>query len=663
MDFIALSTIWILCINFKKKVALFCMYHIRKNCLTILFISLILSACTSGDRSSSLISKSDEGRMSPNDYVSFYMASDTLPISDRKKAIAVEDSILVKSRDSKSWPMHFFFQAKLKFWDNESEAGFLMLDSIKVSEPSGDIYFLKQWATLEHQTNSHSVVEAPLMKKIQELLQKAEKAQSRTVYLFYDLAAKAFYQNRNEKAALTYLAKYHEHHPCNWHPVIKQRYYDISFLLASRMGDYEKMGKYNGLARQLALASKNNSALARTYDNEAQIYARKGLVHKSLEYSRLYVSVLERNNSIHDVAYNNLAQSFINSGQLDSAIIYYKKAIDLNKKNMPEKPRYLLYKGLSEAYVQKGDYRKAFEALDFGNKLEVKAIKEIEATNIAEIENKYQTEKKDRNILELKSKNQHNEDIIRQQKWMLFSGLAFAIGLLALIYNVYQQKTLKQKNKLLHSDNNRLKLEHKLLQTQLNPHFVFNSIANLQGLIATGDTSQSVRYLSSFSQLLRDVLEQNRKDFISLDEEIESLENYLHLQQMRYPNLFDYRISIDEHTDLEEVVIPPMLLQPFVENAIEHGFRNLTYKGELDVRFESREHTLSITIDDNGGGMTGQKPQGQKKKSLAQDILRERLQLFYRLNNQNANFEVTEKKVFGQKGILVQINIPTVNFI
>ncbi|SKB39738.1 TPR repeat-containing protein [Sphingobacterium nematocida] len=658
MDFKDVSTIWILCTNFKKNAALTRMPYTWKNCITVLFLSWVLSACTDGNRSSTPKSVQDEQTPLKIDYISFYIASDTLPLPDRKKAIAMEDSILVKRRDSESWPMHFFFQAKLKFWDNEPEAGFLMLDSMKVTEPSSDIYFLKHWATLEHETNRNSVVEATVMKEIQELLQKAELAKSRVTFHFYDVAAKAFYQNRNEKTALSYVAKYFESHPYNWHPVVKQRYYDVSFLLASRMADYEKMEKYNELARQLALSSKNNTALARTYDNEAQMYARRGLFSKSLEYSKLYVSILEQNNNIHDVAYNNLALSFANSGQLDSAITYYKKAIELNKIKMPEKPRYLLYKGLSEAYLQKGDYRKAFEALDFGNKLEIKSIKEIEATNIAEIESKYQTEKKDRNILELNNKNQHSENIIRQQKWMLFTGLALAIGVLAIVYTMYQQKSLKQKNKLLHSDNNRLKLEHKLLQTQLNPHFVFNSIANLQGLIATGDTSQSVLYLSSFSQLLRDILEQSRKDFIGLDEEIESLENYLHLQQMRYPNLFDYQIAIDKHLDLEEIVIPPMLLQPFVENAIEHGFRNLTYKGKLNIQFELTEKALSITIDDNGNGMSNPKPKGQKKKSLAYEILKERLQLLYRFSNQEAYFEVTEKNVLGEKGVKVKISIP-----
>ncbi len=636
------------------------MSQIWKNSITALFLLFMLSACTDNNRSSPTVSVSDGQTVSGKDDVAFFISSDTLTLSERKKAIHTADSMLVKSTERASQAMHFFFQAKLKFWGNEPKIGFAMLDSMNVSQQHGDIYFLKQWAILEHQTNRNTVVEASVMKEIQEEMQKAEEAKSRTVYLFYDLAAKAFYQNRNEKTALSYVANYFEYHPYNWHPVVKQRYYDVSFLLASRLGDYSKMQNYNDLARKLALSSKNNNALARTYDNQAQIYAGKRLFRKSLAYSKLYVSILEREHNIHDVAYNNLALGFSNVGQLDSAIVYYKKAIELNKINMPEKPRYILYKGLSEAYFQQGDYRRAYEALDYGNKLELKAIKEIEATNIAEIENKYQAVKKDRNIFELKIKNQQNEDVIRQQKWVLFTGLALAIGVLALLYNLYQQNSLKQKNKLLHSDVNRLKLEHKLLQTQLNPHFVFNAIANLQSLIATGDTTQSVLYLSSFSQLLRSILEQSRRDFIGLDEEIISLENYLHLQQMRYPDLFDYHITTDKEIAIEEVVIPPMLLQPFVENAIEHGFRNLRYKGELHIVFKLGEDSLSITIDDNGNGIIGQKPSNQKKNSLANDIVKERLELLYKLSNQYANFEVTEKKTFGEKGVKVEITIPII---
>lgn len=628
------------------------------NDITVFLLTLLLFSCGKNNRSSSVTEK--ENNISKKDYIAFLISTDTLPLVAKINTITSEDRILSRSKDSVAIAMHYFFQAKLNYWDNNFQNASILLDSMKVGHQSGDLYFLKKWASLEQQTRGSNVVDAAVMRKIQELLQKAENASSRITYLFYDLTAKSFYQNKNEKAAAIYVDKYYHAHPYKEHPVVKRRYYDMIFLLASRLDDYEKMAKYNKLAKQLALASNDNLALARTYDNEAQIYARMGFYDESLKMSRAVVSILEKNNDIHDVAYNNLAKSFINIGQLDSAVYYYKKAIAMNKKNMSDKPRYLLYKGLSEAYVLQRDYRKAYETLDMASQLEVKTIKEIEAANIAEIEEKYEAEKKDRNILTLKSKNQHNEDIIRQQKYMLFSGLALAAGLLALIYNVYQQKSLKQKNKLLHSDNSRLKLEHKLLQTQLNPHFVFNSIANLQGLIATGDSTESVRYLSSFSQLLRDILEQSRMDFIDLNEEIISLENYIHLQQMRYPNLFVYRIDIDEQLDTEEVFIPPMLLQPFVENAIEHGFRNIAYKGELIIRVELEKNEIIITIDDNGSGLTHQKTSSQKKKSLAQDILRERLQLLYRLNNQQARFELIEKKAFGKQGICIKINLPII---
>lgn len=628
------------------------------NYITVLLLTLLLFACGKSNRSSRTTEQ--ENNTSTKDYIAFLIGTDTLPLMAKIQAITLEDSILSKSKDSVSRAMHYFFQAKLKYWGNDPQNASASLDSMNVQQQSGDLYFLKKSALLDQQTSESNVVDAAVMKKIQELLQKAEKESSRITYYFYDLAAKSFYQNKNEKVAAMYVDKYYQSHPYKEHPVVKQRYYDMIFLLASRLNDYEKMAKYNQLAKQLALASKDNLALARTYDNEAQIYARMGLYDESLKMSKSFVSILEKNNDIHDVAYNNLAKSFINIGQLDSAVIYYKKAIALNKRNMSDKPRYLLYKGLAVAYVSQGDYRKAYETLDMASQLEIKAIKEIEAANIAEIEEKYQAEKKDRNILTLKSKNQHNEGIIRQQKHMLLVGLALAAGLLALIYTVYQQKSLKQKNKLLHSDNSRLKLEHKLLQTQLNPHFVFNSIANLQGLIATGDRTESIRYLSSFSQLLRDILEQSRMDFIDLNEEIVSLENYIHLQQMRYPNLFNYHIEIGEQLVTEETFIPPMLLQPFVENAIEHGFRNIAYKGELIIRVELEEKGLVITIDDNGSGISNQKAPSQKKKSLAQDILKERLQLLYRLSNQYASFELIEKKSFGQTGIGIKINLPII---
>ncbi|HEY9260275.1 sensor histidine kinase, partial [Chitinophaga sp.] len=310
---------------------------------------------------------------------------------------------------------------------------------------------------------------------------------------------------------------------------------------------------------------------------------------------------------------------------------------------------------------KKGDYTEAMNAADYAFSLEIRNIKQIEAVKVAEIQAKYETEKKDRNIAELSSRNVLNEKVIRQQRWTLALASLVFIGLLLFFYIIHRQYRLKEKNKLLQSENSRLNIEQKLLQAQLNPHFIFNSIANLQSLVASGDTKESVRYLSAFSGLLRSVLEQSRRDFISLEEEVTSLKNYLQLQQMRFAGIFDYEVTVADNLYPEEILIPPMLVQPFVENAIEHGFRNIQYKGMLRVSFRAVNNQVLILVDDNGTGITPKEEGQQKKKrSLAGIILKERLQVLFKSNGQEANFDIENKTGDGAHGVTVRIVIPEI---
>ena len=235
------------------------------------------------------------------------------------------------------------------------------------------------------------------------------------------------------------------------------------------------------------------------------------------------------------------------------------------------------------------------------------------------------------------------------------------IGAVSFFFIIYLQQRLREKNKLLKSDNQRLSMEQKMLQAQLNPHFIFNAIANLQGLVASGHIDDSVRYLKSFSGLLRGILEQNRKDFIEIEEEITSLNNYIQLQQMRYAGAFDYEITVDDQLNLNETLIPPMLIQPFVENAIEHGFRNISHKGLLKISFKIKNELLLIEVDDNGSGLKTKAADKQKKQSLAQIILKERFELLFTSKGQKAQFKVEDKTGSNAQGVIVEIVIPIIN--
>jgi len=595
------------------------------------------------------------------DDLSLILSLDTLSSAAVKKIVYQQDSLLGKDPDKESNPYYHYFHARKYVYQKKRDSGLIAYQKMKGLKPNDDIELLKTYRVLTHKMAGGSMVEPALMGQIFAALKIAEQTHSRLTYSFYDLLAQAYFQNHNEKKSIEYAAIYFKHNPFNTHPVIKQRYFDISFLLASRLGDFKKMVHFNAQARRLAKQVGDSLAIARTYDNEAQVYSRQLQTAKALACSKIYFNYLKKTNNLNGIAYNNLATAFSQDKQPDSAIKYYKAGIAFEKRDASARQKDVYYNGLLEAYKMKGDLAHALQAADSAYTIELGNYKAIEAVKVAEIHEKYQTEKKDRNIAELNSRNKLNETIIKQQRWTLFLVLMIFLSIVSFFYSFYRQQRLREKNKLLKSENQRLNVEQKMLQAQLNPHFIFNAIANLQSLVASGHIEESVCYLRSFSELLRSTLEQNRKDFIEIDEEIASLNNYLRLQQMRYADVFDYKIVVDDQLNLNQTLIPPMLVQPFVENAIEHGFRNIGYKGLLSISFKIKDGLLAIEIEDNGSGLGPKPNENPKKQSLAQVILKERIDLLFTANGQQAQFKVSDKRINAVTGVFVEIQIPIVN--
>ncbi|RQO74698.1 sensor histidine kinase [Pedobacter sp. KBW06] len=620
---------------------------------------LMASSCRQQEQS-----KTDqETSLKPNpktDYLALAISLDTLSRAEYRKRINEEEHLLRSASDAHGKAFYHYFKGLKYETEKQLDSARIEYEKMAATQPGDEIDLLKSYKLLDLSTNYGVIVEFPVMNKILALLKKAEQADSRITYHLYDLLAKAYFQNDNDKESLKYAEHYYSSHPYKFHPEIKQRYYDISYLLAYRIKDYEKMMSYNVMARNLALSLHDSLAIARTYDNEAQIYDSKGQFGKALASSRAYVNYLKKTNNLNDIAYSNLATSFIHNQMMDSAIYYFKKAIVLSEKNPKGRKKPTYFNGLIEAYKAKGAYAEALDAAESASRLQIRDLLERDAVKVAEIHEKYNTEKKDRNIDDLRKRNELSEKIILQQRWTMGLALLVFVGLLLFFYILHRQYRLKEKNQLLQSENKRLNIEQKLLQVQLNPHFIFNSIANLQSLVATGDRDEAGRYLTVFSGLLRNILEQNRKDFISLEEEISSLDNYLLLQQMRFPGLFEYQIILDENIYAPDLLIPPMLLQPFVENAIEHGFRNIDYKGLLSISFRIENGVMNIMVDDDGIGLINKDIPSPKKQSLASIILKERLDLLFTSPGQEAKFEIEDKKHKKEHGVTVHIIIPEI---
>jgi ligand-binding sensor domain-containing protein/signal transduction histidine kinase len=206
-----------------------------------------------------------------------------------------------------------------------------------------------------------------------------------------------------------------------------------------------------------------------------------------------------------------------------------------------------------------------------------------------------------------------------------FYGLEILLGVSIIILIIkYREKKIKEQNRYL-------MLEQKLLRSQMNPHFIFNSLSSIQSYIFESNPVEAGSYLSRFAELIRSILYNSREEFIPLEKEIKTLENYLDLQKLRYDNKFDYEIDVDPKLDKESIAIPPMMAQPFIENAIEHGIKHLEEPGFINISFTQMDETILFIVEDNGIGIKAARNinshKAKEHQSLATVIARERIEI------------------------------------
>lgn len=208
------------------------------------------------------------------------------------------------------------------------------------------------------------------------------------------------------------------------------------------------------------------------------------------------------------------------------------------------------------------------------------------------------------------------------------------------------------------------KIEQQLLLSQMNPHFVFNSLTAIQSYIFRNDPHQAGKYLSSFAKLVRLILENSRLESTSIEQEIKTLKLYLDLQSLRFEGKFDYTITVDEDIDIDSTSIPPMLAQPFIENAIEHGIIHLSEKGIINVSFKNAEKSIILEVEDNGIGIEKSKllqlESGKDYRSLATEITYQRLKKIKYANNLNIKLNIINLSAIdiNKQGTLIRFTIP-----
>ncbi len=294
-------------------------------------------------------------------------------------------------------------------------------------------------------------------------------------------------------------------------------------------------------------------------------------------------------------------------------------------------------KKLQDIYEKEHNTDAAYSALKSSFVLQDSVIRYEQKKELMEILTRYETEKKEKQILVLAQENQLQQ-MRNQQKSLILFGMSILIILIFILAVI-----LLRQNKIK-ADHQAMLLKQRLFRSQMNPHFIFNAMGNIQSSIINEEPDNAIKYLSKFSKLMRNILDSSIEEKVPLAEEISLVSNYLALQKIRFNTKFDYSIEVDERIDIESVHLPPMLLQPFIENAIEHGISHKETKGNVRIRVKKDNSLMIFEIEDDGVGRAKAKElllnKDKGHRSYATILTQERIEAMNKKQKKKITFAI-----------------------
>lgn len=438
-------------------------------------------------------------------------------------------------------------------------------------------------------------------------------------------------QNKMQKAAENYkiAAKYSS--------AVKQETTnrnDYSRIASKSLSKKEKAVQDN---ISLNETSESKDDLAKDYTNLAEINVQQNNIPKAAENLGNAYEISRNSLPNQAIIINQkMTDLYVDNKNFDKAIEVKKKVLKENFVEGNSQQKVNQIQELASIYLQKNDvdeaiklYKNAYQiSLEKGHTLEAhKSVKKLDSlyqnsgNTVASLD-LYRDfllklpplVKNDRSLVDskiieetegkialLEKEKMLNEALMRKKNlfnYSLIGALLILSGLVLFIFRMLKKVQIKNKKIALQS-----------LRREMNPHFIFNSLNSVNQFIATNNELEANQYLTRFSKLMRGVMENSAEDFIPFAQELDLLQNYLSLEKTRFADKFNFEISVDENINQHHLLIPGMLIQPFLENAVWHGLRYRTEKGFLKLQFKKENQHLKITIEDNGIGINESKNQ------------------------------------------------------
>ncbi|MDP2159980.1 MAG: histidine kinase, partial [Flavobacterium sp.] len=366
----------------------------------------------------------------------------------------------------------------------------------------------------------------------------------------------------------------------------------------------------------------------------SKVYASENNLDKAIEITKNTITEAEKLGSVSQQIeqQQTLADLYFKNKNQEDAIVLLEETYDLALKNGRTFDAKKAMLALSDYYRQQGNQSKAIELYDkFLNDFDrmIQADSSLVDSKIFQV-----TEEK---IKQLEKERALKDELITKKNkfnYVLIGSVILMLILLGLIAKALF--SIKTKNK---------KIALQSLRREMNPHFIFNSLNSVNQFIAQNNELEANKYLTSYSNLMRNMMETSNKDFISLSNELEQIKKYLDLEHLRFQDKFVYEIVVDEKLDTDAILVPNMLIQPHLENAIWHGLRYRETIGKLKVTFAEENQLIKVSIEDDGIGVEKSrelKTQNQKvHESRGLNNVEERINLLNDLYHQQISYTIS----------------------
>ncbi len=487
---------------------------------------------------------------------------------------------------------------------------------------------------------------------------------------------------KDEKGRINVLGNIGNAYNMQKNPGMAIRYISESMKLCREFGDkrgeamgYMSIGMvYYSIFNSAEAANNYRKGLAiaaglNDYVNQAKLLLNLGEAHNSMrnfDSASYYFGLsLDIRKQIHDTigiakSLNGLAAVALNTGRIQDGIRLGEQSLAILESKSLVREKIETCRLLYMVYERTGNYAKAL--IRYKQFVQISNIIESDKTkNILfreeikyELEKKSEIEKRTHQLALARLNLAREQERARKNAWMQLLG-SLCVLLLLGVYFIYNRS---RQRKIIAGQKANL-LKQKLLVSQLNPHFIFNSLNAVQQYIYSQNSHDAGMYLSRFSELMRMILDFSREDFIPVESELHFIKEYLELQQLRFPERFRYVIETDPAIDVTALQIPPMIAQPFIENAVEHGISRNAANGIIHIRLFFENNTLCYEIEDNGIGLeaAARNERKTKHRSLATTIVRERLDALQD-DGRVYSITITDKTAAGSSGVLVRMTIP-----